>query len=176
MDRRLLLLGLLHQQEMHGYQLFEFIERDLSYCSDIKKPTAYYLLNKMAQDGWMIEEQTQEGNRPPRKVYRLTPLGEENYLRLLRENLAQHTSPRFHDDIGLAFLDSLTPEEARSLLERRRQAVAEALNAVQDVPVHRGSQQLVIEHQLRYLRAELDWLDEVLFRLSEKSHPTTKSS
>ena len=27
MERQLLLLGLLRNQEMHGYQLFEFIER-----------------------------------------------------------------------------------------------------------------------------------------------------
>ena len=81
MDRKLLLLGLLRQQEMHGYQLYEFIERELSFCTDLKKPTAYYLLNKMAERGWIVEEQSQEGKRPPRKVFRLTAQGEAAYQR-----------------------------------------------------------------------------------------------
>ena len=48
MDDKLLLLGILRRQEMHGYQLFEFIDRDLAACTNLKKPTAYYLLNRMA--------------------------------------------------------------------------------------------------------------------------------
>ena len=74
MERKLLLLGILHRHEMHGYQLFEYIDQGLSACTDLTKPTAYYLLNKMAEDGWITEEQVQEGNRPPRKVYHLTPV------------------------------------------------------------------------------------------------------
>ena len=33
MDRELLLLGLLRRSDMHGYQLHEFIERDLATVS-----------------------------------------------------------------------------------------------------------------------------------------------
>ena len=73
MERKLLLLGLLRQQEMHGYQLYEFVDRYLSTCTDMKKSTAYFLLNKMGQDDWIAEEVSQEGSRPPRRVYRLTP-------------------------------------------------------------------------------------------------------
>ena len=171
MDRELLLLGLLRQQEMHGYQLYDFIERDLSYCTDMKKPTAYYLLNKMSESGWISEEQSQDGNRPPRKVYALTSQGEESYMRLLRENLAQHTPPNFSDDIGLAFLDSLELVEAIALLQTRRDAVTAALREIQDAPSHHGSLQLVIEHQVRFLSAELDWLDELITQLTERAVP-----
>lgn len=58
MERKLLLLGILRQQEMHGYQLYEFIERDLAACTNLTKPTAYYLLNKMAEDNWIVEVPT----------------------------------------------------------------------------------------------------------------------
>jgi len=162
MEKKLLLLGLLHQQEMHGYQLFEFIDRDLSACTDLKRPTAYYLLNKMAQDGWIAEEQMQEGNRPPRKVYRLTPLGESVFQDLLRQNLSAYTPVNFPGDTGMAFLDSIAPQEALALLRERRAAMAAALDEASAVPAHQGSLQWVVAHQARHLAAELEWLDEVI--------------
>jgi DNA-binding PadR family transcriptional regulator len=168
MDRKLLLLGLLRQQEMHGYQLYEFIDRDLATCTDLKKPTAYFLLNKMAEDGWISEVQSREGNRPTRRVYRLTPQGEIEYQRMLRENLSSHTPTIFPGDTGLAFIDSLDPEEAAQLLKKRRSALAAALAEVQEAPVHRGSKQFVIDHQVRHLRAELSWLGEVIAQLEGK--------
>ena len=165
MERKLLLLGLLRQQEMHGYQLYEFIERDLASCTDLKKPTAYYLLGKMAQEGWMSEEQTQEGNRPPRTVYRLTSAGEEAFLSLLKDNLSSFIPANFPGDVGLAFLDVLGAEEAIALLGERRSVMVAALKKLRSAPSHHGSLQLVIRHQERHLEAELEWLDEVIDQL-----------
>lgn len=162
MERELLLLGLLRQQEMHGYQLYEFIERDLAVCTDIKKSTAYYLLNKMASDGWITEEQVQEGNRPLRRVFSLTPAGEAAYQRLLRGNLAEFKPVYFPGDIGLAFMDDLPVEEAIGLLAARRDKLSDQLQQVKSAPAHKGSLQRVIQHQIRHLGAEITWLDEIL--------------
>jgi DNA-binding PadR family transcriptional regulator len=165
MENKLLLLGLLRRQEMHGYQLFEFIDRNLGYCTDLKKPTAYYLLNKMAQDGWIEEQTYQEGNRPPRRVYHMTPAGEAAYQRLLRESLQGYSPVTFKGDVGLAFIDDLDPSEARQLLELRRAALQAALANVQAAPVHAGGMQRVIDHQFFHLQSELEWLDRISARL-----------
>ena len=170
MDRKLLLLGLLRQQEMHGYQLYEFIDRDLASCTDLKKPTAYYLLDKMAAEGWIAEEQERHGNRPPRKVYRLTPQGEAAYQRLLRQNLSSYRAANFPGDIGLAFMDTLPPEEARQLLVKRRASLAQALAEAESVPPHQGSLQLVIDHHTRHLRAEVEWLSQVIAQLEANGY------
>jgi DNA-binding PadR family transcriptional regulator len=166
MERELLLLGLLRQHHMHGYELHEFINRDLASCTDLKKPTAYYLLEKMAAKGWITETEEQEGSRPPRRVYHLTEAGENAFQQLLRENLAVYHQARFAGDAGLAFVDALDPEEAHSLLQQRRAAVAQELAAAHQAPAHMGALQWVIEHQVRHLTTELGWLDEVLQRLS----------
>ena len=157
MDRKLLLLGLLRRQEMHGYQLHEFIDRNLALCTDLKKPTAYYL-----------PETEQEGNRPPRRVYGLTPAGEQAFQRLLRENLAQYAPVNFPGDIGLAFLEWLDPGEALGLLQEQRVALEAHLQEMRAVPTHQGSLQLVFSHQIRHLQAELDWLDEGIARLRQE--------
>lgn len=168
MDRKLLLLGLLRRQEMHGYQLHEFIDQNLALCTDLKKPTAYYLLDKMAADGWLIAETEQEGNRPPRRIYKLTPDGEAAFQRLLRENLAQYSPVNFPGDIGIAFLEWLDPDEALELLKQQLVELETRMQAIQAVPAHEGSLQLVFSHQIHHLQAELDWLAEVIAGLEQK--------
>ncbi len=167
MNRELLLLSLLRRQEMHGYQINEFLNRDLAACTDLKKPTAYFLLNKMAAQGWVAQEETREGNRPPRRVYRLTPEGETAFQDLLRENLASHAPIYFDDDIGLMALDALPADEARALLQQRRAGLAAALTEAQAAPPHGGSLQWIIQHRIHHLSSELAWVDELLGKLGQ---------
>lgn len=168
MDRELLLLGLLRRKDMHGYQLTEFINQNMGSCVDLKKPTAYFLLDKMAEAGWIAQTEEQEGNRPPRRVYQMTPDGEAAFQRLLRENLAAFHSARFPGDIGLAFLDALPPGEARAYLEQRRETIRAELETAQAIPQHTGSMQLVIEHLRHHLAAEYEWLDRLIHRIYQE--------
>jgi DNA-binding PadR family transcriptional regulator len=165
-EHKLLLLGILRRQQMHGYQLFEYIDQGLSVCTDLTRPTAYYLLNKMAEDGWVSEEQMQEGNRPVRKVYQLTSLGEREYQRLLRENLSHFQPISFAGDVGLAMLDQLSSDEAVTLLQKRRESLVNALQEAQAAPLHPGSLQFAIRHQVFYLSQELNWLDQILAEMN----------
>jgi DNA-binding PadR family transcriptional regulator len=168
MEKKLLLLGLLRRQEMHGYQLNEFIDHNLALCTDLKKPTAYYLLDQMAKDGWILAETEQAGNRPPRRVYRLTEAGEAAFQRLLRENLAAYTPVNFPGDIGLGFLDWLAPAEARPLLEAQKAQVVIRLAEIQSIPVHAGSLGLIFAHQSHHLRAELEWLEQMITSIHQE--------
>lgn len=175
MERELLLLGLLRRGDMHGYQLHEFINRYMASCVDLKKPTAYYLLDRMAADGWVARTEEQEGNRPPRQVYAITEAGEQAFQRLLRENLVEYHPTRFAGDIGLAFLDALPPAEAGIHLQARRERLATEIAVLSSAPHHTGSLQLVIEHRALHLAAELDWLDKVLERLSQSIEPNAET-
>jgi PadR family transcriptional regulator PadR len=70
------LLLLLHYGPAHGYTLIEQLH---GYgLSDIDPSAVYRALRNMEERGWVLsfweEEQTQG---PPRRVYRLTPLGNE---------------------------------------------------------------------------------------------------
>jgi DNA-binding PadR family transcriptional regulator len=164
-ENKLLLLGLLRRQEMHGYRMFEFIDRELSICTDLKKPTAYFLLTQMEKDGWVWVEHEREGNRPPRKVYHLTEEGERAFWHLLEENLSTFTPVFFPGDMGLSFVDQVERKRAIELLQQRRQALLQAIAMVEQVPSHSGTVQLVIEHQKSYLNNESKWLDDLISTL-----------
>lgn len=168
MERELLLLGLLRQQDRHGYELYDFIERTMQSCVDLKKSTAYYLLDKMAKRGLiteMTETPTASGNRPPRRVYQITPAGEAHFQDLLRQNLANYKPATYSSVIGLYFLDQIDPMEARPLLAQRQAELRAQLERVTAVPQHPGSLQFVIEQQKVHLEAELIWLENIINNL-----------
>jgi len=172
MERELLLLGLLRSQDMHGYQLHEAIDSHLGMGVQLTKPTAYRLLSNMAEEGWVTFREEQEGNRPPRRVYAITPQGEVAFQRLLRESLANYQPSEFTCHIGLAFLDQLSPEEALPLLHRRRTDMEELLESTRAHGEHPGSLQLMLERQVYLLAAELEWLGTVIARL-QNAHDAT---
>jgi len=169
MERELLLLGLLRRGDMHGYRLNEYVSGVLANCVDLKKATAYFLLDKMAERGWISVSEERAGNRPLRKVYRITVQGEAAFQSLLRENLASFQLPPFVNDLGLAFMDALEPHEAEAHLIRRRTQLTTAIELTSQIPQHAGSLQLMIEHRAAHLAAELDWLDRVIARLQHNS-------
>jgi DNA-binding PadR family transcriptional regulator len=166
MNRELLLLGLIRQSEMHGYKIIEFIERDLAMCTDLKKPTAYFLLDKMARNGWISWTEERDGNRPPRRIYQITPEGEAQFQKLLHESLAHYEPVKFSDDIALAFAGDLTSTELLELLSQRHQALLTILEAAQTAPSHPGMVQLAIDHQRIHLESELRWMNELMERVS----------
>jgi DNA-binding PadR family transcriptional regulator len=169
MERELLLLGFLRRENMHGYKLNEFIERDMAACTDLKKPTAYFLLDKMAKQGWISMRETREGNRPPRRVYRVTAKGEAEYQKMLRENLAAFIATKFPGDVGLGFADDLAASDVLPLLAERRTALIAKVDELNAVPEHSGSLQLIVSHQQFHLEAELRWLDQVIAQFERKA-------
>jgi DNA-binding PadR family transcriptional regulator len=162
----LLLLGLLRNQKQHGYQINDFIERALSSITTLKKPTAYALLDRLYKQGLVDVQNEQEGNRPPRKVYALTPGGLEHFLKLLRETLSEATPPDLPDHIALMFLDQLEPNERLECLIRRLAKLEDHIATLEAVPSHDdiGSVGLAIERQLMLLNADRAWLEALIER------------
>ena len=84
LNHRLLVLGMLRMQDMHGYQIAEVIESHFDDSVHIKKPTLYDTLKKLAEEGLVDSREEQEGNRPPRTVYSMTEAGNAEFMELLR--------------------------------------------------------------------------------------------
>lgn len=170
-ERSLLLLGLLLVQQWHGYQLNEFIEKNLGRITDIKKPTAYATLDRLQAAGFVNEHTEQEGNRPPRKVYAITEAGRAEFLRLLRANLSTQDRIFYPGDIGLMFIDQLPVSEVRALLSERLKGLHERLRQYETVPRHERQPgvDLAVERMALLLRTESEWLQGVIDRFNESA-------
>ncbi len=170
-ERILILLGLLRSQSQHGYQINEFIERNLSRVTDMKKPTAYALLDRLEQSGDIAVRIEQEGNRPSRKVYSITDQGEGHFMELLRQNLAEASPLILVGDAGFMFLEVLPLSEIVDLLRRRLASIEAQIAELVLVPSHgpRSGVDLAIEHQLMLLRTDVGWLHSVIERFEQQA-------
>lgn len=166
-ERTLLLLGILMSQRWHGYQIHDFIEKNLGRMTGMKKPTAYALLERLRKAGLVMEHVEQEGNRPQRHVYIITPEGETAFHALLRQNLGQADRARQGGDIGLLFLDHLPRPEAVHYLEQRLRQLEDLITDHQQIPSHDHvyGVDLALARQLSLLEADRDWLRSTLSSL-----------
>ena len=163
-DRQLLLLGLLRSQEMHGYQINQFLEEHLDFMANLKPSTAYYALDKMAEAGWVQTFSEQEGNRPTRQVYAITEAGEGQFQRLLRRNLARYESRDSGDDIGVSYLLELPRADAAELLAQKQGQITGLLTRIKTVEAHVNPDDaihLTLKRSVMQLQADLDWLEQV---------------
>jgi PadR family transcriptional regulator PadR len=77
----LCVLAELYQRDCYGYELVEEISKDI----DISEGTIYPLLRRLKGEGHVVTylQESQEG--PPRKYYKITELGRQRSIDLIRE-------------------------------------------------------------------------------------------
>ena len=179
MERKILLLGLLSQHEMHGYQLNEMVDTHIGTSLQLTKPTGYRLLQQMADDGWIKFREIQEGKRPSKRIYSITPQGQQQFHKLLRKSLSHYEPLENRNLISLLFLDALPLKEVFPLLEKRLNLLEKLI-----LDTHKKSERhehghfgLLLENQERHLTIELEWLKEVISHLeTAKTNETEKKS
>ncbi len=168
--RALILLGLLMGQSQHGYQINEFIERNLSSITDMKKPTAYAALDKLSQKGFIDVHLEQEGNRPPRKVYSINEKGKQYFYKLLLNNLSSAESVNYQGDIGLMFMDFLPLAKTVPALQERLAKNKKFIQMIKMTPDHGAGTgvNIAVEHKITMLGAEILFLEETIAKLNSK--------
>ena len=181
MYKQVMLLGLLLEKPMYGQQIREVIERHHNLFADfIKKPTIYYQLERLTQDNYL--EVRRENVEAPgtgaahdelalreRDVYYITENGRRHFYSLLREALGTYAPGLNEMEACLFFLQYLEPGEAIVLLKERYELVARDRTAVaqqmQELSFHDDAHNLVNDHKLALLEAELNWLARTIVHL-----------
>ncbi|MBS4194137.1 PadR family transcriptional regulator [Lederbergia citri] len=177
MDHRsLLLLGLLMTDSQHGYQIHDFIEKNLPFISNMKKATAYSLLDKLSKEGLIDVTVEFDGNRPPRKVYSINELGRKQFYQLLVKNVSSAESIFYESDIGLMFLDYLPLQEAIQSLQEKYEMLKDKYNSITHLSIHECSSGVMIamNHKKRMLEADLLFIKETIQQLSERLQQETE--
>jgi len=170
LERELLILGLLKAQSQHGYQINEFIEKNLGRVSNMKKATAYAILKRLENEGYAESSPGQEGNRPTKHVYSITEKGEMRFEKLLREVLSSADDTIPAEEIGIMFIDHLSARDALACLEARLKKIERMIDEYRNVPKHNGlGVDLAISRRIRMFEANRDWLKETIAFLKKQT-------
>ncbi|MGC9154459.1 MAG: PadR family transcriptional regulator [Ferrimicrobium sp.] len=187
----LLLLGLLADEGMHGYELKRRIDTAFGALMTMSWGSLYPALAKLERRGLIRSETTntpafdsrqlsgalaaelallQRGEQPAngrrnRKVYTITTAGQTALLELLR-GIALDDDRTFW--FALAFSDHLTEAERIRLFERRVGLINERMRALGELSA-RSNGLGQVKHGLEYrLDAELQWIERELKDLREQ--------
>jgi DNA-binding PadR family transcriptional regulator len=172
---RLVLLGLLrqHQRPLYGYEIKQIIEEHMRDWTSIAFGSIYFALDKLAEEGFVenvgIE---QPGKRPSRSVYQITPAGQDEFLRLLRQGWQTFERQYFETDIYLFFMAALPLDEVIGYLQQRQNflhGVLEHLNThraeeLENPEVPRLAA-AIFGHTVLHTQAELNWVTDLLHKL-----------
>lgn len=166
-ERHLLLLGVLMAQSQHAYRINEFIETNLGRVSNMKRATAYALLERLEKRGLVSMDVQAIGRHPPRKVYSITEAGKSAFLDLLQKVLLRVEETSSAADIAFMFIDYLPADEAIALLEKRAEELQRQIVRFRSTPHHTSAPGVdyAVQRRIKILQAERSWLDEALHAL-----------
>jgi len=179
MSTRLVILGLLRERPLYGYEIKQIVEEHMGDWTNIAFGSIYFALRKLSEEGFVEQVAVeQEGSRPSRTIYQITDAGRAEFLRLLRE-VWRGVERHYHTiDIGLAFMEALPVEEVRGYLQER---IGQLEGIVRHIAEHQAEQMArqevpaaaaaVFDHGLVHFQAELAWTRDLLDRVERGVYP-----
>lgn len=166
-NKALALLGLLAEGPKYGYQLEEDIQtRGMREWTEIGFSSIYYLLNKLAERGWVLARMEASAHGPNRKVFTLSESGLAALKIAVTDRLSNPTPNTGEFDLALAFMAVLPEETIYHALTEYQQRLEQSLARVRarfqsqlPLPPHVIT---LFEHSLHQMQAELTWLNHYL--------------
>jgi len=179
----LVLLSLLAEQPMHGYQANAMLTfRKVREWAGVSRPQVYYSLEKLARLGLLEATDGEQAAGPERRVFSTTARGREALAEALeREDWTEHAErPPFLTWLALSW--QCRPGAFSKQLRRRREFLEHQLRrkqrTLQEVmrevghPFHEAVWMLSLT--IEQLRTELTWLEGVEREASRRAparHP-----
>ncbi len=165
----LLLLGLLLDRPMHGYELYQQIQAEgIDAWFNISMAGVYYSLGKLRDQGWVAESRQRGGRSARKSIYRLTEEGRRAFFAAMEEQAASQERVYLDYDLVIYLVNRLPLQRAIALLQQRQAFLAseaQRLQATLDAERKQGGSPLklaILDHQRRYLEMERAWLTDVI--------------
>ena len=163
MNVRLLVLGLLALQPMHGYALRKLaIQSRVTVWAGILPGSIYHALDRLAEEGLIAPKAVAKPTGRAREVFAITAKGRRALHELTLE--AWSAAPRSFPTSwygAVLFRNSLQPDEEQAAVQdavARLSAEIEAWEAARPLKQLGPHQALLYENGLRHLQADLELL------------------
>lgn len=158
------LLGLLMTEPKHGYQLHQEFSRSLGRVWQIGLSQLYAQLIQLEGAGLVAAETQPQPNRPPRKVYQLTPEGREVFLDWVHQPTPYLRYIRVEFLARLYFFQTLSLPGIEALVAAQKAVCLTQVERFEELAGQTGDRfrRLVFEFRHGQLEAVIRWLDRCL--------------
>ena len=164
MPTDLVLLGLLHIDDFYGYEIMKIIKTVMLQITDITTGTLYYKLKGLEKKGLVSHFKEQDGRRPVRYRYSITPRGREEFRRAAQENLDSAGRPYWPIMPSLFFIKLLDPDMSRIAINKHIERLeAQILKLEKISGILRENRaplqgRLIVEHGVEHIKVDIDIL------------------
>ncbi|OLF15737.1 PadR family transcriptional regulator [Actinophytocola xanthii] len=161
------LLGLLEHGPRHGYDLKRAYDEHFGQDRPLHYGQVYSTLSRLLKHGLVTEDGIEQGGGPDRKRYAVTAEGVTDVERWLAtpEKPELYLQSTLYTKVVIALLSGRAAEE---VLDGQRAA---HLNAMRELTVRKRAgdltDQLICDHALFHLEADLRWLELTAARLAD---------
>jgi DNA-binding PadR family transcriptional regulator len=163
----LVVLGLLTEGPMHGYELLErFHDRGMGLWTELSRASVYQVLRRLERDGAVVGRAQVGREGPDRRVFRITKAGRDRLARgaVALAGVAGPVESAAAVALGLghalpaATAGAVTAARERSLLDHRDAIRAELARTADDDDASRVLSTAMLRLQEAFADAELAWL------------------
>jgi DNA-binding PadR family transcriptional regulator len=160
-------LGLLEEHPRHGYDLKRAYDEHFGRDRPLQYGQVYSTLARLLKRGFVAVDGVEAGGGPERKRYAITEAGVADVERWLAEPEPPepYLQSTLYAKVALALL---TGRSAEAILDAQR---AEHLRAMRELTRRKASgdiaDQLICDHALFHLEADLRWLELTAARLGQ---------
>ena len=166
------LLGFVREEPRHGYAIYQELTdpAGLWVVWRIKQSQLYALLSKLEDRGYLAASVEPQEGRPPRKVYHLTPAGEEAFRAWLERPVEHGRQLRMDFMAKLYFARREGAEAVAALIDRQRATCQQWLDGFEGGRERSREAppfpRLVAAYRAGQIEAMLRWLDACMEALT----------
>ena len=159
------LLGLLAQQPMHAYEMYQRLVQTeaLGLVWHLKQSHLYALLARLEEDNYITGTTEPQGTRPPKRVLRLTAHGKAAFEAWVEAPVAHGRDFRLEFLAKLFFAAEASPRAAATLIDRQRGVCRGWLDDLgrkeEAIDRERPYEWLVVQFRRGQIEAILGWLE-----------------
>ncbi len=155
------LLGFLIEAPIHGYDLHQRVRESLGRVWYMGRSNVYSALKRLEDAGYVEATLEPQGGRPPRKIYHVTPKGEEKFLAWVRAPAPSMQDMRVEFLAKLYFFRLLGLDGVEDLIAQQERACRKRIDRLNERAEQREAHafdRLVFDFRRRQIEAILDWL------------------
>lgn len=154
------LLGFVRHESLHGYAIYHRLTGtpELRLVWRMKQSRLYALLARLEDKGLLRATLQPQDGRPPRKVFHLTPPGENAFVRWLTQPVQLPREMRLEFMLKLYFASKEGSEVVALLIRRQQEVCDQWLTAQSGVDSNNPYIRAVRLYRRGHIEAIRDWL------------------
>jgi DNA-binding PadR family transcriptional regulator len=164
----LVVLGLLSEMPMYGYQLYQEIERrEMEHWAQVNLASIYNTLHRLQRKKLIEGRGEKPGKMPERLVYHITSKGKERLGELVEMALYENKMPQDSFIVGVFFLQGLSKGRVLDCLSKKKRQFQKIIQQIQKLYADAGRKippnwEFIMKRGISHLKLDIKLIDKLI--------------